>query len=107
MNSMNSAPPPPLPGHQPASQPSPVNTQYRSPDPPAFEKPQYAQFDAPSKPINEDALPHMPSWGDAASKKVEETTLPKEPGDVELNRLDYNGSATSPMLAGAAGASLR
>ncbi|OCK89972.1 uncharacterized protein K441DRAFT_734097 [Cenococcum geophilum 1.58] len=134
MNSMNSAPPPPLPGYQPASQPSPINTQYRSPDPPAFEKPQYAQFDAPSKPINEDALPHMPSWGDATSKKVEETAVPEEPGDVELimpswgdatskkveetavpeepgdvelNRLDHNGSATSPMLAGATGASLR
>lgn len=107
MNSINSAPPPPLPGYQPAFQPSPINTQYRSPDPPAFEKPQYAQFDAPSKPINEDALPHMPSWGDATSKKVEKTVAPAEPGDVELNRLNHNGSATSPMLAGAAGAPLR
>lgn len=107
MNSTNSAPPPPLPGYQPAFQPAPINTQYRSPDPPTFEKPQYAQFDAPSKPINEDALPHMPSWGDATSKKVEETVVPEEPGDVELNRLDRSGSASSPMLAGAAGAPLR
>lgn len=104
---MDSSSAPPGPGYQPAFQPAPIHTQYQSPAAPAYEKPQFAQFDAPSKPINEDALPHMPSWGDATSKKVEEEVVPEEPGAMELNRLDHNGSATSPMLAGAAGVPLR
>jgi hypothetical protein len=120
------APPPPPP--------APVNTQYSQPTPrlerqptnpnfnpqinPKFapkspEQPQFATFDAHSKPVNEDALPQMPSWSDARDVhvQVEEEAVPEKRGDVEMDRLNYNGSAQqlgmNSMAAGAAGAGMR
>jgi len=50
---------------------------------------QTATFDVPSKntPINQDALPAMPSWNNASSRHVEEEgTLPD---DVEMEKLQH------------------
>ncbi|KAF2810519.1 uncharacterized protein BDZ99DRAFT_520584 [Mytilinidion resinicola] len=106
---MNSASaPPPLPGgYQPAFPSTPVNSQYRAHNTPAFEKPQFATFESSSKPVNEDALPPMPSWSDATSRKVEEEIVPEKPGDVELHNLEHKAGASDSMLAGAAGTPLR
>uniref|UniRef100_A0A0L0NMR2 Fibroin-3 n=1 Tax=Tolypocladium ophioglossoides (strain CBS 100239) TaxID=1163406 RepID=A0A0L0NMR2_TOLOC len=52
-----------------------------APKQPVFEPPQYAEFDV-SKKGGEDALPHMPSWEGAGSKKV---MLEEE--EVEMNHL--------------------
>jgi hypothetical protein len=101
------APPAPL-------DPRPLNQQYRAHDAPAFvpvptyapapvqERPQFATFESPRKPVNEDALPAMPSWGDARDRHVEyeEQPVPQKKGDMELDRLNYNGSATNGSLAG-------
>ncbi|KAF2272847.1 uncharacterized protein EI97DRAFT_197765 [Westerdykella ornata] len=85
----------------------PVNQQYRSHAAPAFasepERPQYASFETPSKPVNEDALPNMPTWSEATSTKVQvevqETALPEKQGDVEMDRLDYNGGVAMAAAA--------
>lgn len=42
-----------------------------------------ATFDSPSQKYNEDALPPMPSWDNATSRRVEHD----EPGDVEMEKL--------------------
>lgn len=42
-----------------------------------------ATFDSPSQKYNEDALPPMPSWNNATSRRVEHN----EPGDVEMDKL--------------------
>jgi hypothetical protein len=103
------APPAPL-------DPRPLNQQYRSHDAPAFtpaptyvsapppERPQFATFASPSKPVNEDALPAMPSWGDARDRhvEVEEQPMPQKRGDMELDRLDHNGSVTNGSMTGMA-----
>lgn len=54
----------PYQGYQPA------------PNPPAYEPPRFATFDAPSKNgnIHEDSLPAMPSWDSATSRRVEDHT---------------------------------
>lgn len=83
----------------------PVQQQYRSHPVPAFtpaepERPQYAKFESPSKPVNEDALPAMPSWSEAKSTRVEETVIPEKRGDLEMDRLDHNGSMTSAAAIG-------
>jgi hypothetical protein len=101
------APPAPL-------DPRPLNQQYRSHDAPAFtpaptyvstapERPQFATFEA-HKPVNEDALPVMPTWGDARDRhiEVEEQPLPQKRGDMELDRLDHNGSVTNGSMTGMA-----
>lgn len=93
--------------------PRPLNQQYRSHAAPAFtptpafaaapaqERPQFATFD--SKPSNEDALPAMPSWSDARDRHVEvEEPPPQKQGDVELDRLNHNGSVTSNSMTGMA-----
>ena len=57
-----------------------------SPAPPVYDAPKYAQFDTPSggsKP-SDDALPHMPSWENATTRKVEDTSTQ----ELEMNRLD-------------------
>jgi hypothetical protein len=95
------APPAPL---------QPVNQQYRSHAAPAFapapapERPQFATFESPSKPVNEDALPAMPSWGDARDRhvEVEEQPVPQNKGDVEMDRLNHNGSMTNGSMTGMA-----
>ncbi|KAK3329042.1 hypothetical protein B0H66DRAFT_11328 [Apodospora peruviana] len=64
--------------------------------------PQYAEFDVSKKPVGEDALPAMPTWDDAGSKKiaVEEA--------VEMDQLKKKPEAGSAQnlaeTAGAAGA---
>lgn len=88
----------------------PVHQQYRSHATPAFspapapEPPQFATFDSQKKPVNEDALPAMPSWKDARDVhvEVEEPAVPEKRGDVEMDRLDRSGSATGGSMTGAA-----
>ena len=107
-------------GHQQIPHQSPyANTPYKSPQGAAYGAPQFAQFDASSgnkrKTFNEDALPAMPSWSTATSKKVvEEVPASPQPAaeNVELNRLDQNGNAAAqsphaPMLANAEHTPLR
>lgn len=95
-----------------AAPPAPLNQQYRSHAAPSFapaptyahvqERPQFATFDSPSKPANEDALPAMPSWGDARDRhiEVEEQPVPEKRGDMEMDRLNHNGSVTNTSMAG-------
>ncbi|KAL5118985.1 hypothetical protein ACEQ8H_003114 [Pleosporales sp. CAS-2024a] len=106
------APPaPPIPQYRPpAAAPAPLNQQYRSHAAPSFapapaqERPQFATFDSPSKPVNEDALPAMPSWGDARERHVEvkEEPMPQKQGDMEMDQLDRNGSVPNTSTAGMA-----
>ncbi|EFW21929.1 hypothetical protein D8B26_002036 [Coccidioides posadasii str. Silveira] len=76
-------PPPPAPnyGYQPSAPPV-----YDNPPPPTKNwspVAQHAQFDVPTqKAVNEDALPHMPSWANATTRRVEDTSQ-----DVEMNQL--------------------
>lgn len=62
---------------------------------PAFEPPQYAEFDV-SKKANDDALPQMPSWEGAGSKKVK-----LDDDEVELSQLKKTPSPhlSQPRLA--------
>ena len=53
---------------------------------------QTATFDSPSQKYNEDALPAMPSWSNASSRRIEQ---PHEEEDVELDKMD-NRVVTSP-----------
>ncbi|KZM18924.1 hypothetical protein ST47_g9948 [Ascochyta rabiei] len=116
------APPPPPPQ---------ISTQYQSHPTPSFnpqtnpkfasaaarpaspERPQYATFDARSRPVNEDALPAMPSWSNARSVQVqvEDEAVPERRGDVEMDRLHYTNSppntSTAGVAAGAAGGGMR
>ncbi|KAF2190413.1 hypothetical protein K469DRAFT_697684 [Zopfia rhizophila CBS 207.26] len=111
------APPPVYPSTFQSAPPidsRPINQQYRSHAAPAFtpapalsaarepERPQFATFESPSKPVNEDALPHMPDWRDAKSMQVEEIVVPEKKGDMEMDRLDQNGSVTNFAVTGAA-----
>ncbi|KAF2655801.1 hypothetical protein K491DRAFT_598238, partial [Lophiostoma macrostomum CBS 122681] len=105
-------PPPYQPPIAPASIDSrPVNQQYRSHAAPTFnpapapvpDRPQFATFDTPSKPVNEDALPAMPSWSEAKDTHVEELVMPEKTGDVEMDRLNHNGSMTGTSVSGGMG----
>lgn len=116
------APPPPPPPQ--------INTQYQSHAAPTFTppgnpnfnpqtnpkfarpaspvQPQFATFDAHSKPVNEDALPAMPSWKDARDVHVEvEEAVPEKRGDVEMDRLNHNGSIPNTSTGVAAAGGLR
>jgi hypothetical protein len=117
---MKSAPPPPPPvypsanpydsqpiGRSYESRPVQQPQQYRSHAAPTFapapepERPQYARFETASKPVvNEDALPAMPTWSEAKSTHVEEEVVPEKQGDMEMNRLDHNGSVAGTALSG-------
>lgn len=81
-----------------------VNPKFVRPESP--ERPQYATFDAHSKPVNEDALPEMPSWKNARNVhvEVEEDVVPEKRGDVEMDRLNHNGSVPGTSVAAMAGA---
>jgi hypothetical protein len=84
----NADPPPvfaPNQGYQPA------------PAPPAYEPPQFATFDTPSKngQIHEDSLPAMPSWDTAASRRVEDHS-PHE--DMEMNNMDPRPGQTTGVV---------
>jgi hypothetical protein len=104
------APPAPAPAPMPFNSNSnarPINEQYKPHAVPTYrgvepERPQFATFEATSKPVNEDALPAMPSWSEATSYKVEETVVPEKKGDMEMDRLDQNGSVTSSGITAAA-----
>ncbi|KAF2464836.1 uncharacterized protein BDR25DRAFT_241235 [Lindgomyces ingoldianus] len=91
-------PPPPLPAPAPAPAPASAPLHKVAPEP---ERPQYARFDS-SKPVNEDALPAMPSWNEARSVHVEETVMPEKKGDMEMDRLNQNGSVIDSTVTAAA-----
>lgn len=84
--------PAPYMGYQPANNPN-------NAPPPYGEPPRFAQFDVGSrgKPVNEDSLPAMPSWDNAAKKHVEDD-------DVEMSHLEVP-QEKNPMLAPGADAS--
>ncbi|CAI6339386.1 unnamed protein product [Periconia digitata] len=109
--------------------PGPLHDQYRSHETPAFhpapsgpkipifnpqpsphnqpkpkpEEPEYAHFDVSSKPTNADSLPPMPSWNESKTIHVEEeVNVPEKPNDVELDRLNHNGSVTGNSMTAAA-----
>jgi hypothetical protein len=94
----------------PVFAPQPVNQQYRSNPMPTFtpaaqpERPQFATFDSSKAVVNEDSLPAMPTWKDGRDVhvEVEEQPVPQKKGDVEMDRLDHNGSVTSGSMAAAA-----
>ncbi|KAI9847552.1 MAG: hypothetical protein M1838_000828 [Thelocarpon superellum] len=67
-----------------------------APQQPFYEPPQFAQFDAGGRkpPVNEDALPPMPSWETAQKRKVlDEHAEAQE--DVEMNPLNPAGVAAA------------
>ncbi|WEW58079.1 hypothetical protein PRK78_003546 [Emydomyces testavorans] len=94
------ADPPPPTTYQP---PPPVNYGYQPSAPPVYNTPapqysspvaQYAQFDTRSqKPVNEDALPQMPSWQNATTRRVEDTSQ-----DVEMSPLNPTATTTNQTL---------
>ena len=63
--------------------------------------PQFATFETSKKGkvsggAHEDALPAMPSWENASTRKVEDTSHPEE---VELDHLNHVDESRAPMLA--------
>jgi hypothetical protein len=98
----SAAPPPPIDTR-------PVNQQYRSNAMPAYglaptpkpERPQFATFDSTRAVVNDDALPAMPTWKDGRDVHVavEEQPIPEKRGDMEMDRLNRNGSGTSSSMA--------
>ncbi|KAM7207070.1 hypothetical protein V8F33_000169 [Rhypophila sp. PSN 637] len=66
---------------------------------PQYSAPQYAEFDVSKKPHNEDALPAMPSWEGAESKKIM-----VEEEAVEMDQLKKPEASSAQNLAGPAGA---
>ncbi|XP_014559515.1 hypothetical protein COCVIDRAFT_91568 [Bipolaris victoriae FI3] len=103
------APPPPVFNPRLANQ-----QQYQSNPMPTFtpapqqERPQYATFDSSKPAANEDSLPAMPTWkeGRDVHVEVEEQPVPQKKGDMELDRLDRNGSVTSGSMGGVAAAAV-
>lgn len=83
----------PAPYHAPPAPPPPPTYGYQSPPPPGpptYRGAQFARFDVPSNTkVNDDALPAMPTWEGAITKKVEDTS--PHPENVEMNRLDPPG----------------
>jgi len=93
-------PPTPYGGYQPAPAPMAYG-----PPPAAYGAPQFATFDDPSRKINEDSLPPMPSWDTATKRRVEDTS-PNPNGDLEMGRLEpqpvgmrggYNSVPNGPL----------
>ena len=76
-------------------QPSPYTGYQAPPSQPAYNPPaqQYAQFDVTRKGANGDALPAMPTYGNATSKRVVDDTEE----DVEMNNLDPHDQK-APLL---------
>lgn len=87
--------------HQPPP-PPPSNTYRPPPAPPVYRGQQVARFDSPSSPkvANEDALPAMPSWDNAVTRKVEDTS-PRDDMEMEpLNPAQHRArSPASPLYA--------
>ena len=72
--------------HQPP--PPPPTNPYRPPAPPVYQGAQTARFDEPpskSPNVNEDALPAMPTWDTAVSRRVEDTS---QRDDMEMEPLN-------------------
>ncbi|KAL1605411.1 hypothetical protein SLS60_004961 [Paraconiothyrium brasiliense] len=88
------------PAPAPTFNPAPSVASYNTAPKP--EAPQFARFDAHAPPANEDALPAMPSWGDAKTTHVEEEVIPEKRDDVEMDRLDHNGVMAGTSLAAVA-----
>ncbi|RAK81048.1 uncharacterized protein BO72DRAFT_465493 [Aspergillus fijiensis CBS 313.89] len=87
-------PPPDMPGAMPGTMPPPmpVKSPYQAPQPPpVYRGTEVARFDAPTSPagskFNEDALPAMPSWDNAVTKRVEDTGPHVEA--VELESMNH------------------
>ncbi|KAI9775150.1 MAG: hypothetical protein M1839_001401 [Geoglossum umbratile] len=92
----------------------PTTSGYTPTQPPSYAPPQFATFatshkeGAGGKPVNEDALPAMPTWESARTRKVLLEAEPSHKGhvdDVELGDLNHSKKATgsrAPMLAHAA-----
>lgn len=75
-----------------------------APPPPSYEPPKFAQFDFSKRghgSVNDDALPPMPSWETASSRKVPDQRHGAEEG-LEMGRLDPLAAQHAPMLANAA-----
>ncbi|KAI9868663.1 MAG: hypothetical protein M1813_004513 [Trichoglossum hirsutum] len=74
--------------------------------PPSYAPPQFATFDSShkgtgGKPVNEDALPAMPTWETARTRKVLEEVQPshKDHGDdMELGDLNYQQKAAGSRV---------
>ncbi|KAL2789299.1 hypothetical protein BJX66DRAFT_236396 [Aspergillus keveii] len=86
--------PPPMPQMPPSNHGYQAGYQggyqggYQSPQaPPTYRGAQVARFDTPSSPghskVNEDALPAMPSWDSAVTRRVEDTTPHSEAVEME------------------------
>jgi hypothetical protein len=76
----------------------PQYTQYQPAAAPVYrsqqQKPQYAHFDAPSKPYNEDALPPMPSWNNSRTLRQQDTDV----NEMEMGSMNNLQAAAQPML---------
>ncbi|PYH41442.1 uncharacterized protein BP01DRAFT_169014 [Aspergillus saccharolyticus JOP 1030-1] len=110
-------PPPDMPGSMPGAMPGsmpppmPVKSPYQPPQaPPVYRGTEVARFDAPTSPAglkyNEDALPAMPSWDTAVTKRVEDTGPHVE--TVELETMHHIGREprrmpSAPRMNGGAG----
>jgi hypothetical protein len=74
----------------------PQYTQYQPAAAPVYrsqqQTPQYAHFDAPSKPFNEDALPAMPSWNNSRTLRQQDN----EVNEMEMGSM--HNQAAQPML---------
>lgn len=84
------------------------NQQYQSAPQPSYQSqsgfhqpaaPQFATFDASTKkPIHEDSLPAMPSWENAANKKIEVVEEPETHEMDKLNSQNNYSTATLPAV---------
>jgi hypothetical protein len=73
----------------------------------AYEPPKYAQFETgptghalEPKKVNDDALPPMPSWDNAAKKRI---LTEEENGAMEMGELDPKTGQQIPLMSGGAG----
>ncbi|KAI9767429.1 MAG: hypothetical protein M1840_005658 [Geoglossum simile] len=94
--------------------PPPTTNGYTPNQPPSYAPPQFAAFATSNKDgtggkaVNGDALPAMPTWESARTRKVLMEAEPPQKGhadDVELGDLNHSGKTTgsrAPMLAHAA-----
>ncbi|KAF7165133.1 hypothetical protein CNMCM5623_009441 [Aspergillus felis] len=96
--------------HQPP--PMPANDGYRAPPgPPVYRGAQVARFESPTSPrpvkVNEDALPAMPSWNDAVTRRVEDKSHqdtmemePLNPTHQDYQRVQSPGRFNTPGQMG-------
>ncbi|BCS04355.1 uncharacterized protein AKAW2_80156S [Aspergillus luchuensis] len=97
--------PPPMPAMP--TMPAPMNNAYQTPyqpqAPPVYRGAEVARFDTPSSPANgkfdEDALPAMPTWEGAVTKKVEDENPHAE--SLEMKPLSNANQEPRRMPSGA------